>query len=510
MRPPVAAAGRADVANEELLRLLVDSVTQYAIVTTDIDGTVTSWNRGATLISGYEADEIVGTNIARLYTDEDVAAGTPDQQLAAALAEGRLEDDGWRVRKDGARVWANVVINALRGDDGRLLGFGRIVRDMSHRKRRDDALRESEERYRVLVDSITDYAIIRITKTGQVSSWNVGAERLKGYRPDEIIGQHFSVFYSAEDRRDGRPETGLREALANGRYESEGWRVRKDGSRFWANAVITPLHDADGNHVGFAKVTRDLTDRKRTEDALRGVLERERLATTRFKELDELRNELVAIVAHDIRGPLAVVRGFGELLLAEWDTTDDAEKLNLVRRTVERAGALSEFVNDVFDTARIEAGQLALHAGKVEVDAIVARVVEDAIAAAPDREIVQRVPDDLPAVWADEQRTWQILTNLVSNAVKFSPAGTPVEIEAHVEGDEAVVSVGDHGPGVAPEHQTVLFERFTRLPEAAGSAGSGIGLFIARSLAEAQGGRIWVESEPGAGSRFRFTIPLAP
>ena len=503
MDAPAPRRGRDD----ELLHLLVENVTDYAVYTLDLDGHVRTWNRGAERLKGYRPDEIIGKHFSRFYLDEDVADGKPDRELAIAAAEGRYEEEGWRVRQDGELFWANVTITALRGDDGRLLGFGKVTRDLTERKRGDDALRESEERFRLLVTGVNDYAIFLLNTDGTVASWNSGAERLKGYRADEIIGQHFSRFYTAEERRAGVPESGLQQAFEQGRWESEGWRVRKDGSRFWANVIITSLRGNDGRHRGFAKVTRDLTERKRNEDALRGVLERERDAAAKLRELDRMKTDLVAIVAHDLRAPVGVIQGFVHLLRKDWSELPDDEKLELVDRVAARAESLGGLVDDLFDLARIEAGELSVDALPFDVGAAVTSAVDDVSAVASGRRIVIDAGTATATATGDERRTWQVLTNLLTNALKFSPPDSPVEVTVRPAGDEVVVAVADCGPGIPAEHLGLLFQRFVRLPQSEGTPGSGMGLFIAKSLAEAQGGRVEVESVPGQGSTFRLVLP---
>jgi PAS domain S-box-containing protein len=497
------------IAGERLADLLVTSIVDYAIIALDMEGRVATWTPGAERLEGYDADEVLGSHISRFYLPEDVEAAKPDRDLAIAVADGHLEDEGWRVRKDGTRYWASVVLTALRGDDGRLLGFGQVVRDLTERKRGEDALRDSEERFRLLVSGVRDYAIFLLEPDGTVASWNVGAERLKGYRADEIIGRHFSGFYTEEDLRDDVPGGALRRAREDGQWQSEGWRVRKDGSRFWASVVITTLTGADGRHRGFAKVTRDLTERKRNEDALRGVLEREREAAARLRELDRMRGELVTIIAHDLRAPVGVIQSLVQLLLTEWDVWTDPEKIDALQRVAGRTETLSGLVDDVFDLARIEAGQLVTDAVPVDLERIVHQVVADVRTTDPDRDITLDVDPAATRAVGDERRTWQILSNLVSNGVKFSSPDTPVEVAVWREDGQVVVAVTDHGLGIPEDQQPSVFERFRRLPGAKGTPGSGIGLFIARSLVEAQGGRISVESAPGLGSTFRFTVPVA-
>ncbi|HYP98916.1 MAG TPA: PAS domain S-box protein [Polyangiaceae bacterium] len=246
-------------------RLLVESVVDYAIFMLDVDGYVTTWNLGATRIKGYRAEEIIGQHFSKFFASEDIDTGKPERELTLAAEQGRFEDEGWRVRKDGSRFWANVVITALHDESGKLRGFGKLTRDLTLRKAAEEQLRQAEQRFHHLVDAITDYAVFILDATGHIATWNPGAERVKGYSASEIVGQHFSVFYTTDDRSDGKPERILEIVRRDGRFEDESWRVRKDGSLFWANVVITALRDDHGQLMGFAKVTRDLTERRRQE-----------------------------------------------------------------------------------------------------------------------------------------------------------------------------------------------------------------------------------------------------
>ncbi len=266
-RPATAASPSWDD-----LHVLVESVSDYAILTLDTSGHVVTWNRGAALIKGYAADEIVGQHFSKFFPAEDVARGKPEWELEQAIAHGKVEDEGWRVRKDGTLFWANVVITALRDERGNLRGFGKVTRDLTERRKTEDALRRAEERFHHLVDAATDYAIFLLDAEGRVETWNTGARKIKGYDEAEIVGKHFSLFYTAEDRLAGKPGRILEEVTRQGRFEDESWRVRKDGSRFWANVVITALRDKAGNVTGFAKVTRDLTERRNAEETARSLV----------------------------------------------------------------------------------------------------------------------------------------------------------------------------------------------------------------------------------------------
>ncbi len=246
----------------------METVRDYAIFMLDPNGRIASWNAGAERIKGYRASEIIGQHFSTFYPKEDVGSGKPQRLLAVAESEGHVEDEGWRIRKDGSRFWANVTITAIRDASGSLIGFGKVTRDLTDQRRSEVALRRSEERSRLFVDAVQDYAIFMLDPEGCVSTWNTGAERIKGYKASEIIGQHFSRFYPEEDVRAGKPAWELDVATKEGRFEDEGWRVRKDGSRFWANVIITPVRDSAGDLLGFTKVTRDFTERMLAQKSL--------------------------------------------------------------------------------------------------------------------------------------------------------------------------------------------------------------------------------------------------
>ena len=281
-------------------RLLVNAVTDYAIYMLDMDGIVSSWNAGARRFKGYEEAEIVGQHFSRFYTPEDRATGLPERALATAREQGKFEGEGWRVRKDGGRFWASVIIDPIRNRSGDLVGYAKITRDLTERKAAESVLRSSEEQFKRLVQGVTDYSIYLLSTEGLVASWNAGAQRIKGYAPEEIIGQHFSTFYTDEDRKKGDPEHALATATREGKFEKEGLRVRKNGERFWANVVIDAIHDDDGNLIGFAKITRDVTERREAQAAL----DRAREALFQSQKMEAV-GQLTGGIAHDFNNLLS-------------------------------------------------------------------------------------------------------------------------------------------------------------------------------------------------------------
>ena len=299
----------ASQSDDGRYRLLIEGVTDYAIYMLDVGGHVTSWNAGAQRFKGYQRAEILGEHFSRFYTDEDRATGLPARALMTAEREGKFEGEGWRIRKDGTRFWAHVVIDPIRDESGFLIGFAKITRDLTERREAEVERRRAEQQFKFLVQSVTDYSIYMLDLEGRVTSWNLGAERIKGYRPDEIIGQHFSSFYTDVDRANGEPAKALATALAEGRLEKEGWRVRKDGTRFRANVVIDAVRNEEGAIIGFAKITRDITEMREAQEELTKA--REALAQSQKMEAV---GQLTGGLAHDFNNLLAGISGSIEVM----------------------------------------------------------------------------------------------------------------------------------------------------------------------------------------------------
>jgi PAS domain S-box-containing protein len=276
--------------HRDQFRLMVEGVLDYAIFMLDSGGRVATWNAGAERIKGYKPAEIIGKHFSVFYPEEDVKSGKPQWELQVAQREGRFEDEGWRMRKDGSKFWANVIISPIRDRNGRLIGYGKVTRDFTERKQHEERLAKSEEGFRLLVENAPDYAIFMMSPEGRITTWNVGAERIKGYKAAEIIGRHYSTFFPEEDVKAGKPQHILEIAAQEGRTEQEGWRVRKDGSRFWVNAVVTALRDHSGELLGFSKITRDVTERMQQQEALRKeVVQKEQARAELSKSEESLR-----------------------------------------------------------------------------------------------------------------------------------------------------------------------------------------------------------------------------
>jgi PAS domain S-box-containing protein len=483
---------------EHRLQLLIGSVRDYAIFMLDPSGRVETWNAGAEQIKGYTRAEILGRHIETFYTPEDRLIGKPEALLRIAREAGRVEDEGWRVRKDGTRFWADVVITAVRDEDGELIGYVKVTRDLSDRRSAEEELRQSEQRLRLLIESVKDYAIFMLDPAGHVTTWNVGAERIKGYRADEVIGRHVSLFYPPEERARAEDNHDLEISLRTGRFEVEGWRVRKDGSRFWASVAITPMWDARGRHVGYAEVTRDLTAQRRAED------ERVRLAEAQVAI--RLRDEFLSIASHELRTPLTALQLQLDALRTRGDH-DEKAHARIVRagRSTER---LAELIESLLDVSRIATGRMTFKWTRCDLTAIAREIVDrmEETATRAGCELTLDAPPSLET-WCDDLRLAQVLTNLLSNAIKYG-AGRPVEVTLARDGDRAVLHVRDHGAGIADEDRARIFERFERAVPLRNFGGLGLGLYVAREVVVAHGGTIAVSDPAGGGACFTVTLPL--
>jgi PAS domain S-box-containing protein len=484
--------------SEERFRLIVDQVQDYAIFMLDPSGHVVTWNAGAQRLKGYSATEIVGRHFSTFYPAEANARQWPQRELEEATRLGRFEDEGWRVRKDGSMFWANVIITALRASDGALRGFSKVTRDLSERRRGELALRESEERFRVLLEGVEDYAIVLLDAEGRIESWNSGAQRIFGHPSADVAGCTLERFHVEEDVAAGRPAQLLAQARLNRRSEEHAWRRRRDGTRFWAEVVITALHDEAGKPRGFSMVTRDLSERRRIED-----LEAQGRHLTEF----------LAMLAHELRNPLAPIRNALGILAMHPDLPP---RVSWSTEVLERqVGHLTRLVDDLLDVSRITRGKLRMQLEPLDLGAVLQRAIESSrplIDARGHRLHVGATSEGV-RINGDPLRLTQVFLNLLNNAAKYTGEGGDIWLESGRTDGEAYVTVRDNGAGLAPHMMESIFDLFSQgertLDRSEG--GLGIGLTLARRIVALHGGNILVRSEGlGKGSEFEVRLPRLP
>jgi len=506
--------------NEERFRLLVESVRDYAIFMLDPDGVVLTWNAGAERFKGYRADEIIGQHFSRFYPPEALARQLPEHELKTAGEVGVFEDEGWRVRKDGTLFWANVVITAVRNAQGRLLGFAKVTRDLTQRRTHEEDLRRSEERFRLLVDGVSDYAIFMLDPNGRVATWNVGAERIKGYQPKEIIGQHFSIFYPPEAKESGWPEHELRVAAEKGSFVDTGWRVRKDGTTFWANVTITALRDDANRLIGYAKLTRDLTQTKRVEaielasQQREEMLDAERSARMAAQRATRLKDEFLATLSHELRTPLNAILGWTQVLLrgeAPGGTGAQKKAIEVIDRN---ARAQVKLIDDLLDLSRIMTGKIRLDLQQVSFASVVEAAVDSATPSANAKDIRLRAiyGASRDIISADAARLQQVVWNLLTNAIKFTPKGGQVHVLIQRVNSHLELSVSDTGIGIPESYLPHVFDRFSQKDSSTTRSfgGLGLGLAICKQLVELHGGSIKAASGgEDKGATFFVHLPLS-
>ena len=496
------------------LQLLIDAVVDYAIYLLDLDGRVLSWNSGAKRLKGYEADEIIGQSFARFYTPEDREQGLPQHALQTAATDGRFEIEGWRLRKDGSLFWALAVIDAVYDETGQLIGFAKVTRDLSDRQISQQRLLESERRFRRLVESVIDYAIFQLDPNGVVSTWNAGARRIKGYSPYEIIGQHFSRFYTEEDRAAGVPDQALEIATRDGKYEAEAWRVRKDGSKFFASLVIDPIRGDKGELLGFAKVTRDVTERLEAQQALKSA--QEQLAVSQKMEAV---GQLSGGIAHDFNNLMMIVignlesaqRNLGKL---GGETSNLQRSVNNAMRGAQRAAALTSRLLAFSRRQPLDPKPLDVNRFLTGAADFLQRSLGETIAV----EIVGSA--GLWQIEVDPNHLEVAIVNLVINARDAMLGGGKVTIEAaNVFLDEAygrinpevspgqfvAICVTDTGDGMTPEVLNRAFEPFFTTKEL--GQGTGLGLSQVYGFVKQSGGHVKIYSEAMQGTTVKIYFP---
>ncbi|WP_151637853.1 hybrid sensor histidine kinase/response regulator [Noviherbaspirillum aerium] len=502
----LSASPSQKMTAERRFELLVSGISDYAIYMLDPGGIVTSWNAGAERFKGYRADEIIGHHFSRFYTREDQESGLPQRALDIALEHGKFEAEGWRVRKDGTTFWTSVVIDAIFDTEGEHIGFAKVTRDITERKRAQEALHESEQRFRMLVQGVTDYAIYMLSPTGEVTNWNAGAERIKGYTANEVIGTSFARFHTPEDREAGLPAVALETARKEGRFEREAWRVRKDGSRFWAHVIIDAIRNDDGVLVGFAKITRDITEKKEASEAL----ERANAALFQSQKMEAI-GQLTGGIAHDFNNLLSVLSNGLQVLPFDMDNPSSMKIVESMRRAVERGASLTQQLLSFARQQPLKQEKHNLNSLIIGFESVLRRAGNSSIG------FNAELAPDLRPVLVDPARFETALLNLVVNARDAMPVGGTITIgtmnvdmaEGQVTGVAAgryvKVAVADTGSGMTKEVISRAFEPFFTTKEV--GKGTGLGLSQVYGFMKQSGGGIAVSSSLGAGTTIDLYLP---
>jgi hypothetical protein len=500
---------KASAIEDGRFRLLIDAVIDYAIYMIDPDGIITSWNAGARRFKGYEEAEILGQHFSRFYTEEDRLKGMPQRALETAIREGRFEGEGWRIRKDGTRFWCHVVIDPILDPTGKLLGFAKITRDLTDRKMAEEVLKQSEQQFRLLVQSVTDYAIYMLDANGRLTNWNPGAQRIKGYLPEEVIGQHFSMFYTPEDRAAGEPKRTLDIAVREGRFENKGWRLRKDGTRFLAHVVVDPIWGETGTLLGFAKITRDITEATRAQQAL----EQTREALFQAQKMQAI-GQLSGGIAHDFNNLLTVI--LGNLEIVRKRVGEDKKITRLLDNATQGALRGVSLTQRMLAFARRQ----ELKTEPVEIPALlegITGLLRSSLG--PTVVLETRFTEAVEPVLADINQLELAVLNLVTNARDAMPHGGKILIRARSEeasdhsaltpmsGRYVCLSINDTGEGMDDATLAVAMDPFFTTKGV--GKGTGLGLSMVHGFIEQLGGRFIIKSHKGEGTTAELWIPVA-
>ncbi|WLG87564.1 PAS domain S-box protein [Pseudomonas cucumis] len=500
---------KTNAIEEKRFRLLIDAVVDYAIYMIDPDGIINSWNSGAKRFKGYEEAEILGQHFSRFYTEEDRKAGLPQRALDTAIREGRFEGEGWRVRKDGTHFWSHVIIDPILDPSGKLLGFAKITRDLTDRKMAEETLKQSEQQFRLLVQSVTDYAIYMLAPDGRLTNWNLGAQRIKGYRPEEVIGQHFSMFYTPEDREAGEPQRALEIATREGRYENKAWRMRKDGTRFFAHVVVDPIWGDTGTLLGFAKITRDITEVTQAQQAL----EKTREALFQAQKMQAI-GQLSGGIAHDFNNLLTVI--LGNLEIVRKRAADDPRITRLLDNATQGAMRGVSLTQRMLAFARRQ----ELKTESVEIPALIQGITGLLRSSlGPGVSIETHFSPELEPVMADVNQLELAVLNLATNARDAMPDGGKLVISAQTEeihdqsklslslGRYVCLSVTDTGEGMDDATLASAMDPFFTTKGV--GKGTGLGLSMVHGFTEQLGGRFILKSQKDVGTTAELWLPVA-
>jgi PAS domain S-box-containing protein len=488
---------------------MVDEIQDYAIILLDKEGYIQNWNKGAQKIKQYSEKEILGKHFSIFYLPQDLENNLPQKLIKEAEDTGRAVQEGWRKRKDGSHFWGSITITALHDEENNVFGFCKVTRDLTDQKIAEDKLRISEERYHQMIAEVQDYAIILLSTEGVIENWNAGAESIKGYTAEEVIGKKFELFYTEEDRKINLPYKLLAEAKEKGKAVQEGWRVRKDGSKFWGTIVITALHNKEGELIGFSKVTRNLTEQKIAKDKL--------AAYTAELEIQNSELEQFAYVAsHDLQEPLRKIQTFTELIQNNFN--DKEFVTNYLKKLDASAKRMSELVKSLLNYSRLSKGKDVYSA--VNLNDVLEEVKEDfELLIKENKAEITAVL--LPTVSGNHIQLRQLFANLISNSLKFCSVKPVIKISFQILTKDQLpdppkslihdrylhILFQDNGIGFEKQYDKVIFSLFQRLHNRQDYAGTGIGLALCKKIAENHLGYINASSEAGKGAVFNVFLP---
>ncbi|RFS13326.1 PAS domain-containing sensor histidine kinase [Emticicia sp. C21] len=527
--------------SEERYHLMVEEVEDYAILYLNRNGIIENWNKGAEKIKGYAASEIIGRSFSTFYTQQDRDNRLPERLLQQATNTGKAVQEGWRVRKDGSLFWASIVITAVHNEENEVIGFSKVTHDLTEKKIAEEKikiyaheleeknraleqanhnLKKSEERYHLMVEEVQEYAILYLNREGIIENWNQGAEKIKGYKAEEIIGKSFSNFYTKQDREDNLPQKLLQQAVTTGKAIQQGWRVRKDGSLFWASVVITAVHNEENEVIGFSKVTHDLTEKKKADDRIKANTQE---LEQKNKELERINTELQSfayVASHDLQEPLRKIQTFsGRLLEKEPDHLSEVGKdyLERIRKSIVRMQALIE---DLLAYSRTNIVERVFK--KTDLSGLINEVKEELKESIAEKKATIEV-ETTCEVEVIQFQFKQLIGNLIGNSLKFSKPDIPpyIQIKSFLTDHKAVgslplltqqkychVTIQDNGIGFEQEYTDRIFEVFQRLHGKSEYKGTGIGLAIVKKIVENHNGFITASSVVNHGATFDIFLPI--
>jgi PAS domain S-box-containing protein len=496
----------------DIYKKMIEEIQDYAIILLDKNGFIQSWNKGAEKIKLYKEEEIIGKHFSIFYMPEDISSHLPEKLMKTAAEMGRAVQEGWRKRKVGSRFWANVTITALHDDQNNVIGYCKVTRDLTDKKEADDRLRMSEERYHRMIAEVQDYAIILLSPEGIIENWNAGAENIKGYKASEIIGKSFEIFYTLGDRSDGLPGRLLNEAKRNGKAAHQGWRIRKDGTKFWGSITITALHSKNNAIIGFSKVTRDLTQQKIAEDKM--------IAYTSELEIQKSELEQFAYVAsHDLQEPLRKIQTFSELIR---DNIDDKDFVDRYFKKLDLSAIrMSDLIKSLLNYSHLTNPSEELAMTEVDLNDVIADTILDFELLISEKKSTIKI-ESLPTVKGNATQLGQVFSNIISNALKFSQANPVIKLSSKIVSRDQIaeapktlnnktyhqVIIEDNGIGFEEEYSKLIFTLFQRLNGKQEYAGTGIGLALCKKIMDNHKGHITATSKFGEGSTFNVYFPI--